>query len=101
MKYNQMKTNGNSLWAWLIVTTMAHAGCGGSQQNEENSDEAEEKTLADGIVELTDEQIKTVGITIGKVEHRQMLGTGFPAAQHDRHDSNDFQYVRFNSHQVR
>jgi len=75
MKYNQMKTNGNSLWAWLIVTTMALAGCGGSQQNEENSDEAEEKALADGIVELTDEQIKTVGITIGKVEHRQMLGT--------------------------
>ena len=59
-----MKTNGNSLWAWLIVTTMALAGCGGSQQNEENSDEAEEKALADGIVELTDE-----------VEHRQMLGT--------------------------
>lgn len=75
MKYNDMITNRIKNCAGIILGVLLMTGCSGSHTTDENSGENEEQTMADGVVELTDEQIKTVGITIGKVEHRQMSGT--------------------------
>ena len=74
MKYGNIMTQRSILAAWLMMSLLMMSACGGSHTADEQETE-DETMLADGVVELTDEQIKTVGITIGKVERRQMSGT--------------------------
>ena len=56
-----------------ILGMLLLAGCGGARSADENHDE--EQAVADGVVELTARQMKTAGIAIGRVEHRQMSAT--------------------------
>lgn len=74
MKYGNIMTQRSTMAAWLMMSMLMMSACGGSHTADEQETE-DETALADGVVELTDEQINTVGISIGKVEHRQMSGT--------------------------
>lgn len=56
----------------LILTTTL-SGCGAKSQN--TADEENAETSANGTVELTNEQMTTIGVTVGQVETRQMAGT--------------------------
>ncbi len=74
MKYAEGHISGASgICAFLVVGMALLAGCGVTHPAEEADEE--DSANAERIVELTEEQISTVGIRIGKVESRQMSGT--------------------------
>ena len=59
--------------AIYYIFALCLAACNGAPKQAE--DEQEESDAQENIVELTDQQISTVGIKIGEIERRQLSGT--------------------------